>query len=236
MAGKFRVKLAAAALLLGFTAGLAAAQGPPAVKTDMFPALFEKIRNDADLQELWSACPADIYRTKAAFWVGQIDSSDIDVSECEADPFACHRACFQGLNENACFSLALALQRNAEEKFSRYWEAMFARACAAGHDGGCTNRGAGIRNGLYNDDPFTARSEIARNSCLFRTFQTSCRAGDAWGCTMHAQSYQYGEGVPVDRDKAAEFYRKACDIHPDFDACYYAEEQLQKLGIAPKTE
>lgn len=236
MAGKLRVKLAAAVLLLGSTAavvaGLADAEEPPPVRTDLFPALYEKLKNDAALQALWRACPADIYRSKAAFWVGQIDSFDIAVSECEADPFGCHQACFQGLNENACFSLALAFQYNSGEEFSRYWEAMFARACAAGSAGGCTNRGAGIRNGGFADEPFDNISYEARERCMFRTFQSSCQAGDAWGCAMHGQSYHYGEGVPANAGKAAEFYRKACDINPDFAACDYAKEQLEAMGVS----
>lgn len=234
MAGKLRAKVAAATLLIGFTAGPTDAEEPSAVRKDLFSKLYEKLRNDADLQQLWRACPADIYRSKAAFWVGQIDSFDIEVSECEADPFGCHRACFEGLNENACFSLALAFQYNVGEKFSRYWEAMFARACAAGSAGGCTNRGAGIRNGDFVDEPFNKVSIEAREGCLFRTFQTSCMASDAWGCTMHGQSYQYGEGVAADSKKAAEFYRKACDINPDFDACDYAKEQLEEMSLQVK--
>lgn len=208
---------------------------PPA-RADLFPTLFEKLRSDAGLQALWASCPADIYRREAAFWTGVIDNPDVEVGECEADPLGCHQECMQARNENACFSLALALQYNLEEPFSRHWEALFARACATGLDGGCTNRGAGIRNGLYEDDPFSSRPDEVRDACLFRTFQLACSEGDAWGCAMHGQSYQYGEGVASDTAKAAQFYRKSCDIDPDFSACEYAQGQLREMAVPPQPE
>jgi hypothetical protein len=235
MSVRLCMQLVGFVLVLLFVAGSGGAQESHTIRTDLFPGLFEKLKNDAALQALWGSCPADIYRREAAFWTSYAGNPDIKVEECEADPVGCYDNCFQARNENACFALARAFQDNSEEKFSRYWEALFARACAVGSDGACTNRGAGIRNGLYEDDPFTAMPEGERDSCLFRTFQASCRSGDAWGCTMYGQSYQYGEGVAVDPVKAAEFYRKSCEIDPDFDACDYAKEQLAEMEGRPST-
>lgn len=232
MAVTFRILMAALLLLLPTAFGSATAGETREVRTDLFPAIFDKLRNDASLQSLWASCPADIYRKEAAFWSGAIDNPDVEVEQCEADPQACYAECFQARNENACFGLARAFQGNMQTRFSAYWEALFARACATGHDGACTNRGAGIRNGFYEDDPFTKKPEEVRNACLFRTFELTCREGDAWGCAMHGQSYQYGEGVMQDRAKAEAAYRKSCEIDPDFASCAYAKGQLEEMGIS----
>jgi len=230
MAVMFRALMAAMLLPAAFAPAIAEETRP--IRTDLFPAIFEKLKSDAALQSLWADCPADIYRKEAAFWSGAIDNREVELEQCEADPQACYSECFQARNENACFELGRAFQDNMETKFSRYWEALFARACATGQGGGCTNRAAGIRNGLYEDDPFTSKSELVRNACLFRTFELTCREGDAWGCTMHGQSYQYGEGVAQDRAKAEAAYRKSCEIDPDFASCEFAKGQLEAMGIS----
>ena len=235
MVVRFGVQIAALVLALPFAAG-AVADESGQIRTDLFPGLFEKLENDVELQALWGSCPADIYRREAAFWASYIDNPDVKVEQCETDPAGCHAKCIQARNENACFSLGRALQSNLEEEYSRHWEALFARACATGSAGGCTNRGAGIRNGRYPDDPFMAKPEDVRDACLFRTFETSCSADDAWGCAMHGQSYLLGEGVAEDPVKAAEFFQKSCEIAPEFAACDYAKVQLQEIDSAPLAE
>jgi TPR repeat protein len=106
---------------------------------------------------------------------------------------------------------------------------MFAVACATGSAGGCTNRGAGIRNGFYDDDPFTGKSDEVRDACLFRTFEKTCLMDDPWGCTMHGMSFQYGEGVEADTEVAREFYLRSCALEPDFAACETAREQIDEI-------
>ena len=204
---------------------------PAAGGAELFAPLYQKLKHDSALQALWRRCPADIYRRNAA---AQTASSDAERAQCQADPAACHAACFQERNENACFSLALALEaRPGEEASLHYEELLYARACANGGAAGCTNRAAGIRNGLYENDPFTTKPEGVRNTCLFRSFQVACLAGDAWGCTMYGQSYENGEGVAADSAKAAEAYRKSCQISADFAACDYAKAQLKAMGRSP---
>ena len=206
----------------------AAEDKPAASKADLFAPLYLKLKDDQALQAFWRRCPADIYRRSPA---SSKASADIEKAQCLADPSSCHAACFQGHNENACFALALAVEeQSGDEAPHHYQELLFARACASGSAGGCTNRAAGIRNGLYKDDPFTTKPKPARNACLFRSFQAACLAGDAWGCTMYGQSYENGEGVAASSAKAAEFYRKACKIDPDFAACDYAKSQLEGMG------
>lgn len=66
-------------------------------------------------------------------------------------------------------------------------------------------------------------------ACLLRTFATACREDDAWGCTMLGQSYQYGEGTPVDLFMARRFYEKSCSMAEDFPACDFARQQMESL-------
>lgn len=201
---------------------------PAADGAELFAPLYRKLKDDSALQALWRRCPADIYRRNGTA------SSDVETAQCQADPASCHAACFEEHNENACFSLALALEGRPDKEASlNYQELLYARACASGSAGGCTNRAAGIRNGQYENDPFTTKPERVRNACLFRSFQVACLAGDAWGCTMYGQSYENGEGVAVDSAKAAEAYRKSCKISADFAACDYAKSQLKTMGLSP---
>lgn len=198
-------------------------------QADQYREIQRRLAANSQAQSLWNACPADIFKTEKAFWSGLIDNPDYEAGDCEQDAPGCYRHCFEARNENACFALALTLQLNTERALSRHWETMFAVACAMGSAGGCTNRGAGIRNGRYEDDPFSDKSEGVRDACLFRTFEQSCLADDAWGCTMHGMAYQYGEGVKADPEVAKEFYLRSCALVPDFDACDTAHEQIDEI-------
>jgi TPR repeat protein len=156
-------------------------------------------------------------------------AKDTEVEACEADPAYCHSACTQALSGEACFSLGRAMQDNEPETKGRHYEALFTQACALGHAGGCTNRGGGIRNGGYEDDPFRAVDDAERESCLFRTFEVACGEEDAWGCAMLGQAYHRGEGVPADADSALRHYRQSCEISPDFAACQFAEGGIYEI-------
>lgn len=222
--------LTGAMLILLSPAAAAQEQGGP--QTDQFPEIHRLLASNQKAQSLWQACPADIFGSGKGFWSSFIDNPEFDIEDCAQDPHGCYRHCFEARNENACFSLARTLQDNTEEKFSRHWEAMFAVACAMGSAGGCTNRGAGIRNGGYADDPFTGKPEDLRDGCLFRTFEKTCLADDPWGCTMHGMSFQYGEGVKADPEVAREFYLRSCALEPDFEACFTAEGQIDEIDSA----
>jgi TPR repeat protein len=201
-----------------------------AARTEAFPALFAKIAANAALQERWATCPADLYQSQRSLWSRFAGSRDVELEECEGNPYGCYYDCFEGGNENACFELGRAFQDHMEPTFSKNWETMFAHACAAGSRGGCTNRGAGIRNGGYEDDPFYTAKDEERDACLLRTFEISCSAEDPWGCTMLGQAYQYGEGTLVDTVKARTFYERSCEYEPDFAACDYAKNLMSELG------
>lgn len=215
---------AVAAVLLVGHSGLA--QDEPKPKTD-YGEIHRKLDQRPEIWTRWDQCPADIFRENRAMLSYLMSSRDYDLAECEEDAGACFTACFDGRNEHACFELARALQENTEREYSRYWEAMFAQSCATGSDGGCTNRGAGIVNGNYADDPFGKKSPEESATCGFRSFEVSCGAGDAWGCTMLGWEYKSGEATARDVEKAKAAFTKSCAINDNFVACDYARDELK---------
>jgi hypothetical protein len=223
---RFGLPAITAALL---AASFSLAQDIEKAKTEAFPELFTKITSNPDLQKRWATCPADLYGTQKSLWSRFAGSREVELAECEANPDGCYSDCFDGGNENACFELGRAFQDHSDRALSRHWEMMFAHACAAGSPGGCTNRGAGIRNGGYEDDPFQSVKEDVRDTCLFSTFEIACSAEDAWGCTMLGQAYQRGEGTQRDAARARFYYQQSCDRDPDFPACDYAKELMSEL-------
>ena len=174
-------------------------------------------------------CPADLFEVDAPFWLSTMDPPEIEQDECLKDPEQCLAGCLDGRSYEACSTMAMTLQASLPEQKSRYWEMLFAEACATGSVGGCTNRAAGIRNGGYFDDPFNELDETEAMACVFRSFEVTCGEGDAWGCTMLGQSYQNGEGVDADTAAARRYYERSCEIAPDFPACEMATEKLAVL-------
>lgn len=221
---------------------LAAATAGGGAPDDEEPAIdeagFAEVQRAMDAEALFAAahqaCPADLFETEKPFWRAMTRDRRVRVSACEADAMGCYRRCVEARSGNACFSLARALQDNLARDAGRYWEMLFAHACAIGHAGGCTNRGAGIRNGGYESEPFDAVDD--RDQCLLRTFETACEREDAWGCAMHGQSYHYGEGVAPDTQMARRYYTRSCEISPEFAACHFAREGIAAIEGRPFQE
>ena len=141
-----------------------------------------------------------------------------------AKPELCLEQCRKFDDPQACLNLALALQTREPEAPAKFVQSLFAQACALAEEGGCTNRGAGIRNGGYEDDPFARRTPREARACQFRTFDFACSKDDAWGCAMLGQAYAAGEGVAKDRNKANIAFSRACAQDPKFAACDFAKE------------
>jgi TPR repeat protein len=138
----------------------------------------------------------------------------------------CFSKCTGG-NGKACFHLAQVFQKTE----SYYAQQAFAFGCAAGYHAACTNRGAGMRNGDYKDEPVRVWPEKKLNACLFRLFNTACKEDSGWGCVMLGQAYSLGEGVKKDLSKARAILLKICnspkDDHP---SCEYARTKLKQLN------
>ncbi len=209
---------------MAFAALAAKAEGAPPV-APWAPDLVRKLAADADIKTFYKICPADVAGTRASRRT-VVDKS-LTAEFCLAKPEVCLDQCRGQKSAEACFELGLALQRGEYAIPPRLAEGFFALACAMGSAGGCTNRGGGLRNGGYDDDPFRGRPAAARN-CEYRTFRYSCRHGDAWGCAMFGQALLKGEGVAKNVAQARMAFDKACGIDPKFAACDFAK------GFAPR--
>lgn len=210
--------------------------GEEALDRAGFAEVRRAIDADPSFAAVHEACPADVFETERAFWQSLVRERRVRLAACEKDAMDCYRRCVQARSGPACFSLARALQENEPRDTGGYWEKLFARACAVGNVAGCTNRGAGIRNGYYDGDPFRDVDDLARDRCLFRTFELACGREDAWGCAMHGQSHHRGEGTARDPELAARHYRKSCEINPDFDACRFSRSRLAEIDGRPLVE
>lgn len=167
--------------------------------------------------DMYAVCPADVYAPPRKPLV----SASVTEQSCAAYPGNCHVACTVLNSGPHCFALARALQMESKN-YHRTYEALFALACSKGYAAGCTNRGAGIRNGDYGDDPFAGHP--AAKSCSFRSFRIACRGNDSWGCAMEGQSHFNGEGTRKQRSVARARFNKACRLGPDFEACEFARD------------
>lgn len=194
-------------------------------------AVYGLIDANEQIQSMFKMCPADTYRRANANGLLRLAAAQTRLPQCISDPTSCYDACVAG-SGSACFNLARSFQQDEKAVPQRYAEMLFTTACGFGHAGGCTNRGSGIRNSLPYGDPFRAADEKSKDACQFRTFRLSCGQGDAWGCAMLGQSYQYGEGVARSASFARGAFQKSCRIAPDFEACTFSKEGIDEL--APK--
>ncbi|EJN03883.1 sel1 repeat family protein [Phyllobacterium sp. YR531] len=202
------------------------------VQRDEFLQLQEGLRessNKYELQTLYGACPADIWKTKMSFWKPFTTRFGMNLNACRNDPKMCLRNCLGEQDSVACFSLAVVWEMNGESKDYPNWQRLFALSCALGHPGGCTNRAASILSDTHESDPFPDPNEPETARCLFRSFQETCAARDAWGCAMHGASYQFGNGVQKNNALARRYYEQSCEIDRDFAACYMGRDFMKKM-------
>ncbi|HEX2555539.1 MAG TPA: SEL1-like repeat protein [Microvirga sp.] len=224
---RLRLSLAACTLL---TAISAAVPQPARAGFDAAEAraVAAAINRDRRLTHMLRQCPADVFgkrRPKASATRASAGSQ----ASCEARPGACFRACVQAADGEACFRLAQTFQSHEDVIRPLHAETLFTLACASGEGSGCTNRGAGIRNGDYAGDPFKRKPEHVQESCQYRSFKIACDEDDAWGCAMLGQSYQYGEGTRGNPALARAAYEKSCRLAPDFEACEFIRPRLETL-------
>ena len=200
----------------------------PTVTSD-FDAIGSRVRESSEIQSRYAVCPASIARKARPLWRPFWPSAEWSVKQCGEDVDACQSDCLTALNENACFALARTFEEAKPVVSPHIAQMLFAQACALGSRGGCTNRAAGIRNGQYDGDPMLSQPPGTLDGCYYDTFTISCADGDAWGCAMLGQSYQFGEGVEKNEPEARRHYLRACEINPDFSSCDFAKSHLQGL-------
>jgi hypothetical protein len=204
-------------------AGPAAAQGWNA---DGGEAVKRELQRDPATEGIYSTCPADVFgrvRRRAA-------KGGLTESACAADPMRCWESCSGNRNGEACFRLARVFQDHAPKGDPRS-QILFTMACARGMAAGCTNRGAGVRNAAYLNDLLREQPKARQEACTARSFDVACRNGDSWGCFMHGQAAQNGEGIPRDVARARASYRRACALTEgrDVAGCAAANEALPAL-------
>ncbi len=219
--------LAACALLTAF----AAVPQPARAGFDAAEArsVAAAINKDRRLGHMLRQCPADVFgKRQATARVSRAATGS--KASCEANPAACFRACIQAADGDACLRLAHTFQGHDEVVRPLHAETLFTLACASGEGSGCTNRGAGIRNGDFAGDPFKRKPDHVQESCQYRSFKIACEQDDAWGCAMLGQSYEYGEGTRGNAALARAAYEKSCRLAPDFEACDFAKPRLEDLA------
>lgn len=253
----FRVAAHAAMLLmvcaLWFAHRPVLAQAPVATLVPRLAGVAAQLSAQAPLNQRLAQCPGDLYRSAStwtllsgrfrAAWFKQPKNH---FDHCAQNPEACLAACTQDHNERACFQLGRVLQDHPDvealealpegdpatqerDRIAMGAEILFTEACVLGGGSGCTNRGAGIRNGNYRLDPLRPWPPEKKQACQFKTFKAACQADDPWGCTMLGQSYQEGEGVAVDHGMALKQYDRSCQLDPDFSACDMAKRKAERL-------
>jgi hypothetical protein len=203
--------------------GAGMAQG---VNTQGIEAVTLEMRRDPAVMRNYSACPANVFGRVR----GGAPVEGLTEAVCTAEPMRCWTLCNEGRNGTACFRLARVFQERGPENDPRS-QILFTMACARGMAAGCTNRGAGVRNGEYDEDPFRKLSKARREACTFRSFDIACRQEDSWGCFMHGQAAASGEGVKRDIGRARDSFARACAATGGrgVAGCASANEALEDL-------
>lgn len=83
-----------------------------------------------------------------------------------------------------------------------FYSIIFATAC-----GGAANRQGGSRDGRGG-----VRGEVTDDSdAILLEYQNTCSQGDMGGCHNLGVLFDHGRGVAQNYERAATFYRRACD-------------------------
>ena len=221
----------ALAVLPSLIAALAEDAAP--FNRDEARAVVAMMEKDPPLLDLFAVCPADIFRRDAPFWerwLGRNKTKEKGLeSKCADNPAHCFALCTQSGVPEACFHLAIVFQKDEDTVAPRFAEALFSKACALGHGGGCTNRASYIRNVADPDDPLRKRDASAQSLCTFRSFKLDCDADGAWGCAMLGQAHRLGESVTQNAFLARKFYEKSCTLSPNFVACDFSKRALKAM-------
>ena len=183
------------------------------------------------IDSLYAACPADVFESRTSLWTRLVrGDTSVTFEFCKKNYDRCTALCIVEQDAKACINTARVLENRREDGAKVASRKAYVLGCALGRAGGCTNRGAGLRNRIVEGDPMQA-TRVDLTACLFRTFAQACDAGDSWGCAMSGQTYQLGEGVAADPNRAAVLFEQACALasSPRFAACKFAQDKLRAL-------
>ena len=220
-------------LIFAVAAGLSESRAQEKAAEDTKPNI-EKLRlvavlqrDNERIQKYYNGCPADVYGSERSAIGKLLFGVETSAKSCGIEPEACYELCIGGDGE-VCFSLGQAMEEYVAVVGAGRGQPFFALGCAAGNALSCTNRGAGMRNGGYPDDPAQQWPLSERQKCQFRLFERACANKTGWGCVMLGQAYANGEGVKADAAKARLHYDRTCAESADKNACDFAR-QLQGI-------
>lgn len=182
------------------------------------PEFLKVLEGNTEVQASYKECPNKVFQ-KYKSYEDHLSINDSYEQQCANDPAGCLKQCIEDRNGPMCHDLAYVLEGNEKEITPKYGRMMYAQACATGWPLSCTNRSAGIRNAMQDDDPFFRKDQSETNICLNATFEQMCDEEDAWGCYMTGTSHEYGEGREVNEAKAEEYYNRACEVDDESGAC-----------------
>ncbi len=169
----------------------------------------EKISSSSELSKLTGVCPADIFSGK------EVDYVDLQ-PVCNNNQQSCLNKCIEG-SANHCFSLAYTIQKGTIEDVG-YTDILFLKACKEGLVTACTNIAAGLMQ-------YAPKNQ---GGCFKRSFELTCRKGDAWGCTMYGLLLHKGIEVEKNNDEALKVLEVGCKNGIEDSACQYAKS-IEKL-------
>jgi len=171
--------------------------------------VLKEIKESSEYKTLYIACPDNIFK-------GPEIKFQNHVSYCAKNEANCFNLCNKG-SGNHCFGLAYSyMDKKVSQKTI---EPLFAKSCALGLVGGCTNRGAYIKNNEVK----------TRAKCMFNTFKFTCSKKDAWGCAMYGMVLSKGLGGTQNIELALQKLEIACINDKKDSACGYAKSLGKKI-------
>lgn len=229
----------AALLSLGSVAPVASAEPDPAGFRADLAAAAGVIAEAGGMSALMAACPADIFRQRMPWYRRLIfwrEEEDMGAARCRRDIPYCVKSCVEGASAAACFRLARLFEEPETPDFDIASRRAFALSCALGYAGGCTNRGAGIRNAPMPEDPPSEDQSEETMICLRRSFALACDWKNSWGCAMEGQALRLGEGGSVDLERARVRLNRACALSAAPEGkdtarapCRFARRHLEQI-------
>jgi hypothetical protein len=127
-----------------------------------------------------------------------------------------HKGCDGGDMRGCLFLGYMYLDGKGVSKDASQAVTLIRRGCDSGIMNGCVALGKIYRDGIGGTIWTGIMKDVPQAVTLFLK---ACDSGNADGCLFLGEVYDSGDGVPQNKPKAVELYRKACTIESYSDAC-----------------
>jgi TPR repeat protein len=127
-----------------------------------------------------------------------------------------HKGCDGGDIRGCLFLGYLYRDGKGVSKDAAQAVALIRKGCDGGIVNGCVELGKIYRDGIGGTIWTGVMKDTAQAVTLFLK---ACDSGNADGCLFLGEVYDSGDGVPQNKPKAVELYRKACTIEDYSQAC-----------------